>query len=203
MYVISKKNIPSLIMKTRSFFKKQLSLLLVLGICFSCVKDTDFDQDTSLIITPIMEVNLVGAQETASSFVASSDTELPSISDEVVFDVFNSGFTVDNLIKAELVFGITNSINKAFQIKIDFYDNTDMLQHTFTIDIENSPTNTPLFTEHTEVFENMNLLALKSTRKLNITISLISNSTTSVLTPDSEGNILLVSKGIFYLNISE
>lgn len=190
-------------MKTRSFFKKQLSLLLVLGICFSCVKDTDFDQDTSLIITPIMEVNLVGAQETASSFVASSDTELPSISDEVVFDVFNSGFAVDNLIKAELVFGITNSINKAFQIKIDFYDNTDMLQHTFTIDIENSPTNTPLFTEHTEVFENMNLLALKSTRKLNITISLISNSTTSILTPDSEGNILLVSKGIFYLNISE
>jgi hypothetical protein len=188
-------------MKTRSFFIKYISLLFVLGACFSCIKDTDFEQSDTLTITPILEVNLVKVQEKATSFVDSSGTELPFISDQVVFDVFNSGF-VENLTKAELVFGITNSINKAFQIQIDFYDSTDMLQHTFSIDIDNSPTNTPLFTEHIEVFENMNLLALKSTSKLAITISLISNPTSSVLTSGSAGSILLASKGIFYLKIS-
>tara|TARA_Y100000385_G_C12863765_1_gene538458 strand:- start:136 stop:708 length:573 start_codon:yes stop_codon:yes gene_type:complete len=189
-------------MITQSFLKIFALLIIVLGVCFSCVKDTDFEQYDTITITPIMEVNLVKVQEPSDSFLDTSGAELPFISDQVVFDVFNSGFVVDNLTKAELVFGITNSINKAFQIKIDFYDNADELQHTFSIDIDNSPTNTPLFTEHIEVFENMNLTALKSTRKLNITISLISNSTSSVLTSDSEGSILLASKGIFYLNIS-
>ena len=163
---------------------------------------TDFEQYDTLIIYPIVEANLVNAQEPASSFVDSSGAELPSISDQVIFDVFNSDFSVDNLIKAELVFGITNSINKAFQIKMDFYDSADALQHTFSIDIDNSPTNTLLFTEHIEVFENMNLLALKSTHKLEITITMISNPTSVILTPDSEGSILLVSKGVFYLKIS-
>ena len=189
-------------MKNRFFFNNTIALIIVLGVCLSCIKDTDFNQTDTLAITPILEVNLVNAQEPAASFVDSSGAELPSISDQVIFDVFNSDFSVDNLIKAELVFGITNSINKAFQIKMDFYDSADALQHTFSIDIDNSPTNTPLFTEHIEVFENMNLLALKSTRKLEITITMISNPTGVVLTPDSEGSILLVSKGVFYLKIS-
>lgn len=189
-------------MKTQSFFIKYISLLFVLGTCLSCIKDTDFEQYDTLIIYPIVEANLVNAQEPPASFVDSSGAELPSISDQVIFDVFNSDFSVDNLIKAELVFGITNSINKAFQIKMDFYDSADALQHTFSIDIDNSPTNTPLFTEHIEVFENMSLTALKSTHKLEITITMISNPTSVVLTPDSEGSILLVSKGVFYLKIS-
>ena len=188
-------------MKLRSFFKKPLSLILAIGLCFSCVKDTDFEQYDTLTINPIMEVSLVKAQEPASSFVDSSGNQLSSISDQVVLDVFTSDFVIDNLIKAELVFGIANSIDKAFQIQIDFYDSTDMLQHTFSIDVDNSPTNTPLYTEHIEVFENMNLSALKSTTKLEITINLISSSW-SILTPDSAGSILLASKGIFYLKIS-
>ena len=195
------QNSLSYIMKSRSFLKNPLSLILAIGLCFSCVRDTDFEQYDTLTINPIMEVSLVKAQEPASSFVDSSGAELVFISDQVVLDVFTSDFVIDNLIKAELVFGMTNSIDKAFQIQIDFYDSTDMLQHTFSIDIDNSPTNTPLYTEHIEVFENMNLSALKSTTKLEITINLISSSG-SILTPDSAGSILLASKGIFYLKIS-
>ena len=148
-------------MKLRSFLKKPSSLILAISLCFSCVKDTDFEQHDILTINPIMEVSLVKAQEPASSFVDSSGAELAFISDQVVLDIFTSDFVVDNLIKADVVFGITNSIDRAFQIQIDFYDSTDILQHTFSIDVDNSPTNTPLYTEHIEVFENMNLLALK------------------------------------------
>lgn len=189
-------------MKIQPFFKKFGSLIIVLGVCFSCVKDTDFEQSDTFAISPVMQVSLVKIIETPDSFLDSSEAELLSISDQVVLDVFNSDFVVDNLIKAELVFGITNSINKAFQIKMDFYDSADSLQHTFSIDIDNSPSNTPLYTEHVEVFETMSLLALKSTSKLDITITLMSSPTDSVLTPDSEGSIRVESKGIFYLKIS-
>lgn len=189
-------------MRKQSFFKKILAIIILLGVCFSCIKDTDFEQSDTLVITPIMEVNLVKAQETPDSFLDASGSEVPFISDLVVLEVFTSDFIVENLIKAELVFEITNSINKAFQIKMDFYDTADTLQHSFSIDIDNSPTNSPLITEYVEVFENMSLLALKSTSKLDITISLASSPTGSVLTPDSEGSIRLTSKGVFYLKIS-
>jgi len=189
-------------MKTLPFLKKYVSLILVLGVCYSCIKDTDFEQSDTLTINPIMEVNLVKVQETPESFLDASGDEVPFISDLVVLEALTSNFIVDNLIKAELVFGITNSINKAFQIKMDFYDSADALQHTFSIDIDNSPTNTSLFTEHVEVFENMSLLALKSTSKLDITISLRSSPTGTVLTPDSEGSIRLTFKGVFYLKLS-
>ena len=44
-------------MKTQSFFIKYISLLFVLGTCFSCIKDTDFEQYDTLIIYPIVEAN--------------------------------------------------------------------------------------------------------------------------------------------------
>ena len=190
-------------MKNRFFKKKYLALIIVLVVCFSCIKDTDFDQATPITLTPIMEVNLVEIQETSPSFLDSSGTEMPFISDLIVLDVLSSDFFNENLIKAELVFQVTNSLNKAFQIKMDFYDLADMLQHSFSIDIDNSPSHTFLVTEHTEVFEAMSLAALKASIKLDITITLVSNATSSVLTDDSDGSIALTSKGIFYLEFTQ
>ena len=190
-------------MKTRSFFKKHISLLFVLGACFSCIKDTDFNQSTSITLNPIMEVNLVEVQETADSFLDASEAEVLMISDLIVLDIFSSNFINDNLIKTELVFEVTNSLNKAFQIKMDFYDPSNVLQYSFFIDIDNSPTNTPLVINHTEVFEAMSLAALKSSTQLDISIILMSSPTGSVLTADSIGNINLTSKGIFYFELKE
>ena len=43
-------------MRKQSFFKKILAIIILLGVCFSCIKDTDFEQSDTLVITPIMEV---------------------------------------------------------------------------------------------------------------------------------------------------
>ncbi|AOR27805.1 hypothetical protein FORMB_07530 [Formosa sp. Hel1_33_131] len=190
-------------MKNCPFFKNPLALIIVLGVCFSCIKDTDFDQATPITLTPIMDVNFMEFQETSSSFLDASGTEMPFISDLIVLEVLSSDFIHDHLTKAELVFEVTNSLNKAFQIKMDFYDPEDILQHSFSIDIDNSPSHIPLVTEHTEVFEAMSLQALKTSFKLEITITLVSNATGSVLTPDSEGNLDLISNGILYLEYTQ
>ena len=190
-------------MKNRPLFKKIIALIFVLGVCFSCIKDTDFNQPTPFSLTPIMEVNFVEFQETADSFLDTSGTELPFISDLIVLDVLSSDFIYDNLVKAELVFQVTNSLNKAFQIKMDFYDLSDMLQHSFSFDIDNSPSPSLLITEHTEVFDAMSLAAFKTSIKLKITTTLVSSPTGSVLTPDSEGSMSLISKGILYLEYTQ
>ncbi|MDA7706617.1 hypothetical protein N8836_02870 [Flavobacteriaceae bacterium] len=88
-------------MRKQSFFKKILAIIILLGVCFSCIKDTDFEQSDTLVITPIMEVNLVKAQETPDSFLDASGSEVPFISDLVVLEVFTSDFIVENIIKAE------------------------------------------------------------------------------------------------------
>jgi len=190
-------------MKNRSFLKNILPLIIVLGVCFSCIKDTDFDQATPITLTPIMEVSLVENQETADSFLDASGTEVLFISDLIVLDILSSDFIKDNLTKAELVFEVTNSLNKAFQIKMYFYDPADMLQHSFFIDIDNSPSHIPLVTEHTEVFDMVSLATLKASTKLEITITLVSSAMGSVLTPDSEGSMRLISKGILYLEYTQ
>lgn len=190
-------------MKNRFFFNNTIALIIILGVCLSCIKDTDFDQTDTLAITPILEVNLVKVQETPDSFLDASGDEVQFISDQIFLEIFNSDFIIENLIKAELVFEITNSINKAFQIKMSFYDPSEVLQYSFLIDIDNSPSNTPLVVNHTEVFEAMSLASLKSSTKLDISIALLPSPTGSVLTASSVGNINLISKGIFYFELKE
>jgi len=184
------------------FFKLLLFFIFFVSL-ISCVKDTDFEQAVPLALTPVLEVSLIQIEETPVSFLDSSGTEVLSISDEIVLELFSQNAVKDYLFKAELVFEITNSINKAFDVTLSFYDPSNTLQHTFSIAVDNSATNTPLITEHLEVFEASILDALKLSNKLNITIKLISNSTSSDLTAASEGIIALKSKAIFYLNISE
>ena len=194
---------PSFIMNRINIFKRILLLFFSVLVSFSCVKDTDFDQSESLVLTPIIEVNLVEIQETAVAFLDDIGVEVFNITDLIVFDAFSSDFANENLLKAELVCEVTNSLNKAFEFKMEFYDPSNILQHTISFNIENSPTNIPLATEHTEVFDTTTLEALKASTSLDITLTLLSSPTGSVLTTTSKGAISLKSKGIFYLKLSE
>ena len=56
-------------MKNLFHFSKILPLIVSAVVSFSCVKDTDFDQTDSLVVTPIVEVNLVEIQEPADTFL--------------------------------------------------------------------------------------------------------------------------------------
>ena len=190
-------------MKNLFHFSKTLPLIVSAVVSFSCVKDTDFDQTDSLVVTPIVEVNLVEIQEPADTFLDDLGDEVLNISDLIVFDVFSSDFVDENLLKAELVYEVTNTLNKAFEFKMEFYDLSKTLQHTISFNIENSPTNKPLVSEHTEVFDTSSLEALKRSSTLDITITLLSSPTGSVLTTASKGMIALKSKGVFYLQLSE
>ena len=109
-------------MKKYFIFKKILLLIVSVMISFSCVKDTNFDQTDPLVLTPIVEVNLIEIQETAVAFLDDFGVEVLNISDLIVFDVFSSDFVDENLLKAELVYEVTNTLNKAFEFKMEFYD---------------------------------------------------------------------------------
>ena len=182
------------------------SLVTILFISFinsSCIKGVDFEQAESIILKPITEFSLIYTSLDAPDFLYEFGLEFPSITDSVILEVLSDDFLNEYLIRADLVIEVTNSLNKDFEIQMEFYDNSNALQHTFPVLIENSVSNSPIILEHIEVFTDSSLEALKASNRLDFKLSLLSSPTGSVLTNSSLGAILFKSKVIFYFEITE
>ena len=107
-------------------------------------------------------------------------------------------FILENLEKAELVFEITNSINRDFSVTVDFIDSNSQRQHAFTIFVAASSNNVKVVSNYTEVFEDVSLEALKSTSVLVFTLNMLPGA---AINENTLGSISLKSKAVFYLNI--
>ena len=181
---------------------KNLFVFTVISVVLSaCVNDVDFTQSEDFAISPTLDASLIYFEESASSFLDNNGLEQTIVRDSVNIDIFNDQFTVDNLIKADFLFEVTNSINRSFQAQVDFLDQTDALQHSFTFSVSASPTNQDILIEHLETFENESLQALKQSTKLIITLTLMPSNDGSVLDENTPGMLKFKSKATFYLLI--
>lgn len=184
--------------------KKFLKYLAVAIFSFvfitSCTKEVDFNQINDLVLEPVVASDLIFFNAPASKFNVNG-SELSTVKDSVIIDLFNRDFVVENLVKAEFVFESTNSINRAFNVKVDFKDDLNVLRHSFSVTSAASPTNSNVIVTHTEVFENASLNALKASNKVVLTIQALSGG--SLLNDNTPGRIQLKSKGIFYLKIED
>lgn len=177
---------------------KHAFIALALSLNFnSCTKDIDFDQADDLEISPVLESSLIFFDEPANKFLNGSE-EITNIEDFVTVEFFNGEFIVENLTRADFVLETTNSINRNFEVQVDFFDELEQLQHTFTFSGIASPSNSDIISEHIEVFENDKLTALKQTVKLVFTLRMLQGNAINQNTP---GRISLKSKAIFYFNI--
>ncbi len=184
----------------KQIIKYSFLVVTIIGLSLlSCVKEVDFDQADDLEISPVIESSLIFFEGQANNFLLNTN-EIISIKDSVTVEFFDSAFIVDNLIKSEFVFEAVNSINRGFQVRVDFINDVEQEVHTFTLTASPSTDGNDVLSNHTEVFEDEKLEALKSTTKIVFTLSLLPGETISQSTP---GRIQLKSKAIFYLNIGE
>lgn len=177
---------------------KQISkykiLILALNlIFFACTKDVDFNQINDLEISPVIESSLVFFDEPANRFLE-NENEVLITQDFIMVDFFDDEFVVDNLVRTDLVFETENSINRRFDLQIDFFDNSGQLQHSFSITQEPLSNN-----NYTEVFEDDALDALKNTTVIVFTLRLSSGN--PAINETTPGSIKLKSKAVFYFNI--
>jgi len=78
----------------------------------SCVKDVDFDQAQNLSIKPEIISSLVFTEVEASQF-SENGIEQQIVRDSISnIEIFEAQFIEDNLVKAEMIFETTNSINR-------------------------------------------------------------------------------------------
>lgn len=173
------------------------AVLTGLFLLNACTKDVDFNQLDELELNPIVESSIFYFNAPASQFY--SNGEITVSQDFILIDFFNNSFSVDYLSKAEFIFEVTNSIDKEFQLQMDFVDGNDNTQHSIVLTALQSPNNTNIVTEQLEVFEGDTLLALKNTVKLVFTITLQSGAPIS---QNTLGDIQLKSKGLFYFTIN-
>ncbi len=167
----------------------------------SCVKDVDFDQTEDIVLTPVLTSSVIFTEVEASQF-SENGMELETVRDSVSnIEIFSDEFVNDNLVKVELVFEAINSINRTFNLQIDFLKDADELQHSFSFDALPSNSGSDIITEYTELFENESLEALKASTIMVITLRLYPSTDGSSLDENSAGTIALKSKGIFYFNI--
>jgi hypothetical protein len=173
---------------------KYFLLLILLNLIFvSCTKAVDFNQINDLELNPVIESSLIFFDEPASRFLDNGN-EVLLTQDFIIVDFFNNGFIEDNLVKAEFVFETENSIDRRFDLQIDFLDSSGQQQHSLSI------TQQPLSNNsYIEVFEEDTLDALKNTTLIVFRLRLSSGN--PAINETTPGTIKLKSKTIFYFNI--
>ncbi len=172
-------------------------VLLVLNLGFlGCTKDVDFNQANDFEVSPVLESSLIYFDAPAADFFVGG-SEVATVQDFVDIAIFNNDFVNNNLIKTEFVLETTNSINRAYNLRIDFLDSANQLQHSFITSAPASSTNKDVISSHTEVFEGSSLDALKQTTKLVFTLTMLAGAP---INNNALGSIHLESKGVFYFN---
>lgn len=180
----------------------QSILWMAILLSVSCVKDVDFDQAENFTLTPVAAASIVYTSVEASRF-SENGIELETVTDTISdIELFSDDFVLDHLVKAELIFESTNTINRTFGLQIDFLSESDEQLHTLSFDAAPSLTGDEVITTHTEVFEDASLEALKMTKNMVITLHLYPSTDGSILDENSTGSIALKSRGNFYFNVS-
>lgn len=172
-------------------------LMLILSTYISCTKEVDFDQVDDLVLTPVVESSIFHFEASAEDFILGGMENLRFNSGFVEIDVFNNRFVNEDLVKAELVFEVVNSINRGYEITIEFWDDS-FRRYSLPVSASSSPINESLIFNTTEEFEGVKLLNLKATTRLRFRLTMLSGVPIDSNTP---GKISLKSKGVFYLNI--
>ena len=177
----------------------KIILLLCIGlVASSCTEAIDFNQADDIILAPALEASLVYFDEPASRFVDNGATT-SSIQDFISVEFFNDQFIVDNLEKAEFVFETQNTINRTFELQVDFLDRAGNLQHSLTVTEDAALDNTDTATVYTEVFEGNTLIALKRTVAIVFTLRLLPGE---AIDENTAGRIQYKSYAAFYINLN-
>lgn len=184
------------------FNRVNVLILFVLSLIItSCVKDVDFDQAENFVISPVVVSSFIFIEEPANRFV-DNGIEITTIRDSIKnIEILSDQFVADNLIKAEFLFETTNSVNRAFQVQVEFFNDAFELQEISSFTVLQSPLNEEIISESTKTFEGNSLEALKATSQIVITLTLLPSSDGSILNENSIGQLRLRSKATFYFDI--
>lgn len=163
----------------------------------SCVKDTDFGATDDILLSPILEVDLVYFDLEASDFYDISPINgNVTISDTTEIRFINASELGSDIERIEFLFRLENGIPRVFDANFEFLNEDNEVKYEISGAATPGTINTPTITEITENVEGDNLIELTMSTKLVVSLTMPN--------PDINlsGNLNLKSKATYYLGFN-
>ena len=180
-------------MKTYSAYT-YLGIFFLIAFFSACVKDTDFDKADDIVVSPIVELDLIYFDLPAITFfdtIASSPILM--VSDTTDLPFLNDQDIVDKLRRVEFSFRATNSIQREFQVESQFLTDENEVAYSSQIPIDQGTIANPVVTEYIENVEGEALADLTMAGKVAVSVTIPSSN------ENLDGTIKLESKATYYL----
>lgn len=184
-------------MNYRYFFK--IGIITGFTVIFSsCVKDGEFAQEETAKVLPVVQSELILSSIQATDFILNDTQEENLIlSDTTDVYLLPSDLFETRLKKAELLFDLTNSIDRNFNINFEFLNASDEVKYMIKVPVSAGSAEKPVTVGINAAIEGAELKEFKEVTKLVYKISL-SEDTTPVPS-DTSGSIEVSSLANMFL----
>jgi hypothetical protein len=114
-------------------YSSKFSVIASIFLFFSCAESLDFNQIDDYVNKPIFTASLTYFTVVPADFFDSTGTiQQNSISETTNFDLLNSQFVKENLVKLDLDVAIKNEFNREVTIRVEFLNNNNLTVYSFT-----------------------------------------------------------------------
>ncbi|GAA0872035.1 hypothetical protein GCM10009117_11820 [Gangjinia marincola] len=170
---------------------------LITILCVSCVEDIDLNQTEDIVLSPVVELDLIFFNLDETDLLdQDTGTVFSAIQDTTRLEFLDDSFIRDNLIRVDLVFEFENSFNQSFSGEAVFLNESNDPQYTIPIEVASSQGNTES-TIITQTLTQEDILLLNNSNQLAISLQLNENGAPVL------GAIALQSKATYYLVFNE
>ncbi len=173
---------------------------ICLSLIISCGSDVDFNQTENILPTPIFESSLIFSSLEAPHFIDdTTQQERLILTDTTRLEYINSDFFVNQILKTELTFLFSNSLNRAFNVDFVFVNDADEQRYVAQVEVLAGQPENPSVIASNFLIEEPDLSLFENATKLIYRITL--PPTTNPIAPLDLGELKLESKSTFYFEL--
>jgi len=160
----------------------------------SCVKDTDFNQANDIVLTPVVELDLIHFDLLAGIFFdTNTSNSILTVRDTTELRFLDDGEIQQSLRRAEFYFKFTNSIQRDFDIVFQFLSTQNDTTYTAQTLVVQGSVASPIVTEFVENIEGASIAELTMASKVVVSVTIPSSNA------NLDGALNLKSKTTYYL----
>ena len=177
---------------------KPLVVLFAGLLLTACVKDTDFDQADDIVLTPVVELDLIFFDlEAGDFFDANTGTPILTVTDTTEIRFLDDSEIQESLRRADFFFRFTNSIPRNFNVDFQFISEQNDTTYATGTNVAEGSTANPVITEFEQIVEGDDILQLTMADRVVVSVTIPDAD------PTLEGNLNLKSKTTYYLEIRD
>jgi hypothetical protein len=171
-----------------------LGVFLLVVFFSACVKDTDFDKANDIVVSPIVDLDLIYFDLPANRFFDNATSSpILTVRDTTGLPFLNDSEIRDNVKRIVFSFTVTNSIQREFQLDFEFLNRGNNVVYTSQMTVFSGTIENPTVVEFIDTVEGQDLLNLTKAERLAVSVAIASSN------QNLSGNINLQSIATYFI----